>query len=212
MNKQTFYVHRDLISFYSGYFKAALNGGFAEAKTGVIELKSEEPPVFEGFINWLYTQKARKDKITKGNSREYLLSIAKLWIFADRREIPLLMNEMVDCLQQSVVAAWVFPESTITEIYNNTTEGSGLRRMVVFTYASLAGAKHAARMKYDSDVYVHNFVIDLVKSLIGDGLRKPFLSKEQYEKAEMCPSFHTHEEGVKCTKKSTKRSRAEVED
>jgi hypothetical protein len=41
--KRTFYAHCDLLSFYSGYFQAALNGGFAEAQNKVIKLETEEP-------------------------------------------------------------------------------------------------------------------------------------------------------------------------
>lgn len=202
-NKQTFHVHRDLLSFYSDYFRAALNGSFAEARTGTIELETEEPAVLEGFVKWLYTQKFLQDKITEENNVEFFESVVKLWIFADRRGIPLLMNEMIDCLQQSIVEAWILPKLTITEIYNNTTEESGLRRMIVDTYASLAGDEQATGMMYDSDVYMQNFLIDLVKSLIAEDSRKPPLTQEQYEKVEMCPSFHVHEEGVQCKKKGT---------
>ena len=63
-NRQTFYIHRDLLLFYSGYFKGALNGGFAEANSGIVKPNTEEPAVFAGFVKWLYTQKARKDQIT----------------------------------------------------------------------------------------------------------------------------------------------------
>lgn len=205
-------MHRDLLSFYSGYFRAALNGGFAEAGSGIVKLEIEEPDVFEGFVQWIYTTKARTDEITKQNESEYFSSIVKLWIFADRRDIPLLMNEMVDSSQQSMLTAWILPESTIAEIYNNTAEGSGLRRVIVHMFSSLSGDNVAANMQYDSQAYVQNFVIDFVKSLIANNTRKPVLTREQYREVEMCPSFHVHEEGVKCTKKGAKRSSDELED
>ena len=49
-NKRTFYAHRDLLSFYSGYFKAVFNGGFAAAQSSVIKLEIEgsEPQALEG--------------------------------------------------------------------------------------------------------------------------------------------------------------------
>jgi hypothetical protein len=55
-------------SFYYGYFRAALNEGFAEAGSGMIKLDTEEPAIFEGFDKWLYTTKARTDEITKQNA------------------------------------------------------------------------------------------------------------------------------------------------
>jgi hypothetical protein len=49
--ERTFHAHRGLLSLYSGYFKAALDGRFAEAQSGVLELEIEEPDVFEEFLD-----------------------------------------------------------------------------------------------------------------------------------------------------------------
>lgn len=209
--KQTFHVHRDLISFYSGYFKAALKGGFAEAASGVIKLETEEPAVFEGFVKWLYTHKPRTDKITHADNMQYYMQIVKLWIFADRRGVPLLMNEMIDLFHQSVVEIWITPGNTIREVYDNTTENSTLRRLLVDVYTNLAGDKHVPFMTHNSGVYTAEFYCDLVKSLITGDSRRPLLSAVQFRKVEMCPSFHVHEEGVKCTKKGIKRPSGEME-
>lgn len=103
--KRTFYAHRGLLTFYSGYFKAALEGGFAEAQSGVIKLETEEPSVFEAFITWLYTRKACAKVINPDTACEHYELVVKLWIFANRRDIPLLMNEMVDSLHRAVVDA-----------------------------------------------------------------------------------------------------------
>lgn len=140
------------------------------------------------------------------------MAIVKLWIFADRRDVPLLMNEMVDLLQQRVIEAWILPTGIISEIYNNTTEESAIRRMLVDMYANIAGSDEAVYIKPDSDDYPKHFLCDWVKSLIATDPRKPRLNKEKYKKVEMCPSFHVHEEGVKCKRKGTKRSRDEMED
>lgn len=212
-NRKTFHVHRDILSFYSGYCKAALCGGFAETYTGVIKFETEEPTVFEGFIKWLYTNKHRANKITKANAVEYYMSIVKLWSFADRKDVPLLMNEMVDLLHQSMIEVWELPNSTILqEVYKNTAEESCLRRMLVDMHASLAGNKAIANKRLDSNRYIQNFLVDWIKCLTATNSRKPFLTKEQYKKVEMCPSFHFHEKGVKCTKKGTKRSSDETDD
>jgi hypothetical protein len=211
-NKQTFYVHRGLLSFYSGYFRAALDGGFLEANTGVVKLEIEEPTVFDGFVKWLYTTKVCKDDITEQNNAEYFNFIVKLWIFGDRREIPLLMNEMIDFLHQSVVRAWMLPSNSVTEVYDNTTEESALRRLLVDMYANLAAKKHAVSFTPGSDTYNKQFRCDLVKSLIADKPRRPLLSKSQVRGVEMCPSFHVHEEGVTCTGDGIKRSSDEMED
>lgn len=200
-NKQVYRVHRDLLSFYSGYFKAALYGGFAEGETGVIKLETEEPAVIEGFVKWIYTGKARTDEIARDNSASYYISIVKLWLFADHREIPLLMNEMIDSLHQSVVTAWTLPDPTIEEVYANTTAGSALRRMVVDVFVSLAGKSVAESIVVDSKNYSKEFLVDWIASMIAAHPRNPPLSKEQYKLVEICPRFHLHEEGAKCPKK-----------
>lgn len=200
-NKKIYRVHRDILIFYAGYFKAALDGRFAEGKSGVIKLETEEPAVVEGFVKSLYTGKARTDEITQDNSQSYYMSIVKLWLFADRREIPLLMNEMIDSLHQSVTTAWILPIMTIEEVYENTTARSALRLMVIDMFKSISERSLAARIKKDSEELSKDFLIDWIASMIEANPRNLPLSKEQYKALEMCPRFHIHEEGVGCTKK-----------
>lgn len=44
-NKQVFRIHEEFLSFYSGLFKAVLEG----ANSGIIKLETEIPLVFERF-------------------------------------------------------------------------------------------------------------------------------------------------------------------
>lgn len=102
----------------------------------------------------------------------------------------------------------------VREIYEYTTENSALRRMIADLYESIAGDSLAGNMadkpgKYKD--YPKRFLYDWVQSMLRTrGQRK--LSKEEYEKIDVCPQFHVHEEGVSCTKKGTKRSRKEMEE
>ncbi len=41
--RRRFEAHRGVISFYSGYFDRAFNGDFAEAASGELTMKSEDP-------------------------------------------------------------------------------------------------------------------------------------------------------------------------
>jgi hypothetical protein len=155
---------------------------------------------------WLDKQKARTDSITSGNGGQYIAqyftSIVKLWIFADRRNTPLLMNEMVNVLHQSVVMAWTLPNNVIREVYEDTAEGSALRRMLAHAYECIGSLTQADAIAKQPLTIPRDFVIDLVKRLIEPAPRKR-LMKEEYQKIAMCPSFHVHEEGVTCTSKVT---------
>jgi hypothetical protein len=52
--KKGFAVHEVLLTHYSDFFRAALNGKFKEAEEKRITLHDEEPVVFESFVHWLY--------------------------------------------------------------------------------------------------------------------------------------------------------------
>lgn len=197
-DKRTFHAHHELLTFYSGYFRAALNGAFAEAQSGVIKLESEEPAIFEEFVVWLYTKKTRMSQTkAETNGRNHYFPCVKLWIFADRRNVPLLMNEMIDQFQKSVVWCWHLPNSVIREVYQNTTEDAALRRMIVDMYKCIAG-KGLTEREYEE--FPKRFLFELVESLVSDKSRERINSK-QYEKLDLCPHFHVHGEGVRCKRR-----------
>jgi hypothetical protein len=209
-DQQSFHVHRELLSFYSQYFRAAFNGDFAEAESGVVELETEDPAVFASFVAWLYTRKIRTDQIDTKNSTEYFLSIVKLWIFADRRQIPLLMNEMIDTLQQVALEVKLLPTSSFQEVYKNTSDNSLLRRMLVDMSQRLGSETLAECMTRHPENFPKDYLFDMVKAQLSTS--PPVrLCVTQYGKLELCPFFHVHEDGANCMKKGTKRSRGVME-
>lgn len=126
--KQTFRTHKGLLSFYSGYFRAALGGAWAESTSGAIKLETEDPLVFGGFVLWLYTNKITDESLASKST-----VITDLWLFADRRDIPLLMNEMIDALHLDMTVHWTMPTGRISKIYESTSSGSALRRMIMWS-------------------------------------------------------------------------------
>lgn len=88
-----------------------------------------------------------------------------------------------------------------------------MRRMVVDMFTSIGGSSMPDMLKDHRDESISDILLDLVKDFIENDERKPALGKKEYKAVEMCSSFHVHdEEGVKCTKKGTKRSSDEMED
>lgn len=47
--KKAYNLHKDLLCFYSDYFRAALNGNFKEAAEGKLELPNVTISIFEAF-------------------------------------------------------------------------------------------------------------------------------------------------------------------
>lgn len=188
--ERSFKVHNGIISFYSGFFDRAFNGEFAEGKNGVVTLQDEEIAVFERFIAWIYRVKIEYDE-----PKNYWV-LCKLWCFADRREVPLLMNACLDAIRDKVAKIWLVPTAQLAYIYKNTTENAGLRRLVRDLIAKTSGPEILDSNKdWDGEM-----LRDLLKIVWG---LKPSeeLNKKQVEALDVC-QYHQHEEGVKCPKKT----------
>jgi len=56
------------------------------------------------FSFWLYTDDIIDDLLKSGHSM-----IIDPWLFADRRNIPLLMNETIDALHLRMSDHWIMP-------------------------------------------------------------------------------------------------------
>lgn len=192
-NKQTFRVHKGFLSFYSGYFKAALEGAWAESKSGIIKLETEDPLVFERFVHWLYT-----NKITDDQRKSEFRIIIGLWLFADRRDIPLLMNEMIDALHKEIANSWLMPTDFLHKVYESTTKGSALRRMLMWTMSRIMRAD-----MFNGDYaerWPRTALLDMVKLVLAERPAAT-MTQDQYKKVKMCPLYHVHEEGALCAEK-----------
>lgn len=195
--KQTFLVHKGLLSFYSGYFRAALQGAWAESSSGVIKLTTEDPLVFRNFVLWLYTNEVADDMLKSGHS-----IIVDLWLFADRRDIPLLMNEMINALHLRIADRWIMPIDCLPKVYMDTTEGSALRRMLAWSMsrtmdAGLLEGFHGTRWPQEA-------LTDVLRLILADRSAPP-LSQYQYKSERMCPTYHVHEDGASCTDEESTR-------
>ena len=192
--QKSFTVHRGILCFYSGYFEAALNGKFSEANNGVVELREETVDTFERFVFWLYTRKY--DAAT--TSADGFHSICELWLFADRRQVPLLANVMINAMRDGIVKHWIVPTNEVELIYNNTTEGPPLRQFIVWVISNTIPASEAMNPKGRAALWPAEFLRDILKSvwtLRDSGSKR--LSKQEVANVDMC-TFHQHEEGVKC--------------
>ncbi|KAK5688688.1 hypothetical protein LTS10_000666 [Elasticomyces elasticus] len=193
--QKSFTVHRGAVSFYSGYFEAAVKKTFKEGSEGVIELPTEDVAVLELFVRWLYTRRLPETPATGDNFN----ILVNLWLFTDRRECPLLANQLLDAMRDEIVRLWQIPTYELHNVYENTTESSGLRRLCLYIISRTTGASKltdANRARWPADA-----LWDLAKSigqLREDKTRE--MGKDELAKLSMC-QFHTHENGVECSKK-----------
>ncbi|KJX96133.1 hypothetical protein TI39_contig804g00009 [Zymoseptoria brevis] len=190
---KTFPLHKGILCHYSGYFDKALNGTFMEARNKEIILSEEEVDVFEDFVVWLYS------RATPDGKKSYE-KLSHLWAFADRRDVPLLMNQSLDAFRDEVVSHWTNPASSIRFIYANTTENSGLRR---FAMGLVAHTADAAKSLQDTEDWPREATRDLLRLIWGTNKDAKRQSKADIMKMDMC-QYHRHEPGVTCAKKTPK--------
>ena len=189
---KAFTLHKGLLCHYSAYFEAALNGKFAEAENGKIDLPEEDVDTFERFVFWLYTGIFHAPE----NVTTRYTTLCQLWVFGDRRQIPLLSNNMIDRLRDAMVEHWKAPTVQLKFIYQNTHADSALRRFVIWDFSNTCGLDILGAES--RSIWPEDATWDLVKAvwkLKESGAKK--LTRDDVGKVDMC-QFHQHEGSEKC--------------
>lgn len=100
---------------------------------------------------------------------------------------------MVDALHKETTEQWTMPTNCLHKAYENTTESSALRRMLMWTISrsvksNLFEEKFATRWPREA-------LLDVLRLVLDDRLT-PLLSRDQYTKVNMCRIYHVHEDGA----------------
>jgi len=98
LDVMSYYVHKDLLCWYSLYFKKALRGSFKEADDKVMHL--DDADVAGIFVNWLYTQSLPEedDARIQDCNRGWTSLLTETYIFGDRYDVPELRKHAMDSL------------------------------------------------------------------------------------------------------------------
>ncbi|KAI5257060.1 hypothetical protein E4T42_01325 [Aureobasidium subglaciale] len=78
-NEQVFSIHKDLLSFYSDYFRGAFENGFKEAVEGKMSLLDEDPETFYIFNTFVYTRGLRNAQGLEGSKLSFS-TLIDLWL------------------------------------------------------------------------------------------------------------------------------------
>ncbi|KAF2200827.1 hypothetical protein GQ43DRAFT_481231 [Delitschia confertaspora ATCC 74209] len=54
-SKKSFLIHQNLLTYHSDYFRGCFSGSFSEAQSRTLNLPDVSVPVFETFVDWLYS-------------------------------------------------------------------------------------------------------------------------------------------------------------
>ncbi|PMD35266.1 hypothetical protein L207DRAFT_110390 [Hyaloscypha variabilis F] len=159
--EQDFGVHKELISHYSPYFRAAFTSGFDEAKSGIMKLPETEAEIFEIFYVWLYRQKLW-DKDARREDWPDTEDLVKLYVFADMARIPTLQNQALRALHNISDINNNFPYSMMDYVWANTTSSSPLRRYFLdqIVWESSTEALEECEQDFPSEVRM-----DIIKAM-----------------------------------------------
>jgi hypothetical protein len=184
---KTFQLHKGVLSFYSGYFAGLFRSDLAEAASGEITLEDEEVEVFDQFVVWLYSRQVASQESASFHQ------FVKLWLFADRRIVPLLKNSTLGAIRDKLLVEWQPQLHNLGLVYEHSAKGSGLRRFLI-DFVAWTG----------SNGTVDRIVNECSKEVVADILRavwsRPLprkMSADEFRTLNLCP-YHDHEDGVRC--------------
>ncbi|KAI4851213.1 hypothetical protein E4T44_02270 [Aureobasidium sp. EXF-8845] len=125
--EKAYTLHKELLCFYSDYFRAAFNGSFKEATERKIELPDVEISLFDAFQFWLYTRDLQ------GPTRvlEQFQFLINMWILGDQYQIPLVQNQVMDRIFVKREESLSFSITLVPEVYAKTVAGSPLRKAII---------------------------------------------------------------------------------
>lgn len=138
-NSRSFFIHCNLICTFSPFFNAACSGFWKESQESVVKLPEDYPEIFELYVKWLYTGELVKLS-TNAEEEDYpehttLTVLACAWFLGDKLLDSTFKNAAIDAIIERVRETNHYPCALASFIYENTTEESPLRRLLVDFYA-----------------------------------------------------------------------------
>ncbi|KAI5248507.1 hypothetical protein E4T43_01420 [Aureobasidium subglaciale] len=86
--KKPYTLHKELLCFYSDFFRITFQGSFKEAIEGRLELIDVQVDTFESFQVWLYSRSLlnseEHESPTAAPSLPCFGTLANLWVFGDQ--------------------------------------------------------------------------------------------------------------------------------
>ncbi|KAI4729861.1 hypothetical protein E4T49_02313 [Aureobasidium sp. EXF-10728] len=193
--RKTYTLHKDLLCFYSDYFRTAFNGSFREALERKIELPDVEITLFEESQVWLYT----RNLPDFASICSYFAFLVEMWIFGGRYQIPLLQNQVMDKMLTESNKSSSFAPSVVRRVYAKTLVGSPLRKACIEIVACTMQLEHESGVfmspghdKFWTSESLTDLVLALNHLRLNGDVRFPDLPKR-----DKC-FFHVHGKDEHC--------------
>jgi BTB/POZ domain len=147
-----FSAHAHVLCRVSAYFKAALEGWFAETHTKKLTLPEQSALVFREFLTWAYSLKSLdiNDLLSAQSSITHppkliWKKVAELSAFAWYIQSPKLSNEIVEAVWRFLrTESWIMlTKPPVTHfVWDYTPKGCGLQKLFIALYVWKRHATH----------------------------------------------------------------------
>jgi hypothetical protein len=185
-NKKVYTIHKDLLAFYSDYFRAAFHGSFKEATESKITLTDECEDVFDIFHQFIYSR-----IIADGNGEELSSAVlVSTWIFGDKYLVLSLQNAIMDALVKKRKINHVVPTRHVSKVWEKTMPSSPLRRYFLDGAVYRLGV---AGIRDHEDRWTREALLDLVEAFDN----KEVVKKNKLPARAEC-YYHIHHDGEEC--------------
>ncbi|KEQ74392.1 hypothetical protein M436DRAFT_80821 [Aureobasidium namibiae CBS 147.97] len=184
--KKIYVIHKDLLRFYSDYFRGAFSGSFKEAIEGKVSLPEEREAVFDIFTQFLYSRLLADDRDEKIS----WATLVDVWLFGDKYLVPSLQNSAMDSLIKKIEVDHSVPTHQIKKIWEKTLPSSPLRRYLL---EHTAYRLSASSFQMFENHWTREALVELVKTFFD----KEDTKKYVFPAREKC-YYHIHKEGEKC--------------
>lgn len=188
-DEEEFAVHESCITRNSDFFKAAMRKEWAEGQTCTIKLPEETCiESFANYLNFAYHEKLPTEEITIISNEGFKCTevpyevLGKIYVIGERMLDESVRNAVVrEFIRLTTMKApdesRRFPgESTITIIYDGTSTGSPMRRVMVDFYATLGIMTWPYKGQHPE--FLEDLVEDLQRKIIGQKAIRDFRGRE----------------------------------
>lgn len=185
-SSKVFQVYRGVLCHYSDYFKAMLNSGCQEGGSDSLTLDAVDPPVFQMFYDFMNTGSLIVNEASKWEV------IINAYIFAEYHLAQAFKNNVIDLYFASTAGTWSTPSvETWSRIYDDTSEGSLLRKFQVHIYTNYFKPTDLDKSKVTKD-FLYDVLLAYQKHKRVPGTISPRLKFLADTKATFCATYHDH--------------------
>ncbi|KAI5204564.1 hypothetical protein E4T39_03515 [Aureobasidium subglaciale] len=126
-------IHKELLCFFSPYYRAALKGGFSESRKASLDVEVSSKTL-KAFATWLYTGDVPDEGTGTLGMYSDQLCLVDLYTFADKRDILALRRATMN--QLATADMYLYNYTTVLDIITDLPDTNPLWKQTLESYIS----------------------------------------------------------------------------